>query len=134
MKPLSDSDWEVLLGLAEELIPAEGEMPAGGAVLAGGDLASVTEELPDLLPQVRSAVGKVGDLPAEERLAALTEDDPEGLAAIGELAAAVYFLEPEVARLIGYRRREAVPIVFDSDLVELTRPVVSLGFRSPVPE
>lgn len=134
MDALPAATREILIDLADRLIPAEGDMPAAGSVLAGADLGTVTAELPGLLPQVEAALARVADLPAEGRLAALADRDPEGLAAVGELAAAVYFLDPEVARLVGYRRREAVTIVFDPDLLELTGPVVALGFRSPVPE
>lgn len=134
MDALPAATREVLLDLADRLIPAEGDMPAAGPVLDRADLGIVAAELPDLLPLVEAAIGRVAGLPAEERLAALADGDPDGLAAVGELAAAAYFLDPEVSRLVGYRRREALPIVLEPDLVELTRPVVALGFRSPVPE
>lgn len=131
MVPVTDSTREALALLADRLIPAEGEMPAAGGVFAAADLGPVLEELPDLLPAVETALARVERLPAEDRFAAMAGSDPDGLAAVGELVAAVYFLDPEVSRLIGYRRREAVPIVFDTDLVELTRPVVERGYRSP---
>lgn len=134
METLPAALREVLIDLADRLIPAEGPMPAAGAVLVKADLGPVVEELPDLLPAVEAALAGVAGLPVEDRFGALADGDPEGLAAVGELVAAAYFLDPEVSRLVGYRRREAVPIAFDPDLVELTRPVVALGFRSPVAE
>jgi hypothetical protein len=132
MGALSATTRESLVGIADRLIPAEGEMPGAGSVLEQADFGPVLEELPDLVPAVEAALGGVAGEPEEARFAALAERDPEGLAAVGEMVAAVYFLDPEVSRLVGYRRREAVPIDFDPDLVELTRPVVTLGFRSPV--
>lgn len=134
METLSAATLQSLVELADLLIPAEGEMPAAGPVLAADDLGPVLEELPDLVPAVEKALAGVADIPAAERFAALGESDPDGLAAVGELVAAVYFLDPEISRLVGYRRREAVPIVIDPDLGELTRPVVAAGFDSPVPE
>lgn len=125
---------EALIDLADRLIPAAGAMPAAGAVLAQADLTPIVEELPDLLPAVEAALAGVVELPTEDRFDALEHGDPEGLATIGEMVAAAYFLDPEVSRLVGYRRRKAVSIIFDPDLVELTRPVVALGFRSPVVE
>jgi hypothetical protein len=131
MAAMDDVTRAALVRLADRLIPAEGDMPAAGGVFAAADLGPVLEELPDLLPVVEAALARVAGLPEEDRFAAISSDDPDGLAAIGEMVAAVYFLDPEVSRLIGYRRREAVTIVFDTDLVELTRPVVEGGYRSP---
>jgi len=133
METLSAATREALIDLADRMIPAEGEMPAAGSVIAGADLGPVVEELPDLVPAVEKALASVAEVPERERFKALAENDADGLAAVGELVAAAYFLDPEISRLVGYRRREAVPIAVDPDLVELTRPVVALGFSSPVP-
>ncbi len=40
---------------------------------------------------------------------------------------AAYFLNPDVAQLVGYRKRSVIPIRFDDDLEGLVAPVSARG-------
>jgi hypothetical protein len=113
--------------VADVLVPAQGEMPRAseaGVPEAGIDV--VLSNRPDLAAAVE-LIGAWPDGGEREALLALERDDRAAFAALLEAVAAAYFLDVRVSRLLGYRHRDAVPMIFDEDLDELVAPVVARG-------
>jgi hypothetical protein len=113
--------------VADVLVPAQGEMPAAseaGVPETGIDVVLANR------PDLAGVVGLVGGWPdggEREALLALQRDDRAAFAALLEAVAAAYFLDERVSRLLGYRQRDAVAMVFDDDLDELVAPVLARG-------
>ena len=113
--------------LADLLIPPASNMPGGSDAQANGEyLDRVFEVRPDLVETIRSGLTHVPDpLPAT-----FEQIDPATFALLRPVADAVtaaYFINPEVARLVGYRQRSVIPIQFDEDLDALVGKVVARG-------
>lgn len=132
---LTDADRERLAAFADLLIPHDDRMPSGSAAGAHSTgLDRVLEVRPDLLAIVVEGLNRLPDpLPAS-----LSWVEPDTFAALRPVADALtsaYFIDPEVARLVGYRTRSIIPIRFDEDLDDLVTHVVARGpIYRPTPE
>lgn len=135
MTALTPAERRTLDAAAALLIPAGAQMPSGAdAEVASTYIDRVFGVRPDLIDAVRSGLADLPDpLPASfTELSALGIDSLRPLA---EAVTAAYFLNPEVARLVGYRTRSVIPIRFDDDLDDLVDDVVARGpIYRPTPE
>ncbi|MFT4010106.1 MAG: hypothetical protein QM655_08700 [Nocardioidaceae bacterium] len=127
----TDHERKVLTAVADMLIPAGDGMPSASSV---GVLTEGIDEIASLRPDLRTtsqeAVGLLGaGVPGS--VADLRAALPDHFAAVSELLASAYFLRPEVAALLGYRARKAIPLDDEMlrlrELEHLTKPVVSRG-------
>jgi hypothetical protein len=99
-----------LAAVAEHLIPAAHGMPSAAAIVTEARLRFVLQSRPDLLEPLRRALrGDLGDDP-DARLAALTEHDPEALAALQLVIVAGYYTDAGVRERLGYRGQVAKPV------------------------
>ena len=135
MSPLTPAERLALGELADLLIPRSETMPSGtDAEVPTVHIDRVFTVRPDLLDAVRTGLADLPDaLPNSfEELAAL---DIPTLRPLADAITAAYFLSPEVARLVGYRKRSVIPIRFDDDLDGLVADVVARGpVYRPTPE
>ncbi|WP_158437749.1 gluconate 2-dehydrogenase subunit 3 family protein [Naasia lichenicola] len=116
-----------LAAVADLLIPHTDQMPSGSeADVQGEFIDRVLSVRPDLLDAVRTGLAQVEEpLPAD--FAELDARGLSGLRALAEAVTAAYFLNPDVAKLVGYRKRSAIPIRFDEDLDDLVASVTGRG-------
>jgi hypothetical protein len=136
---LTAADRARLARFADLLIPRGDGMPSGSEADAhGAQLDRVFEVRPDLVQTVADGLAVLPDpLPAS-----VDAFDPALFARLRGVADALtsaYFIDPEVARRVGYRRRTVIPIRFDDDLAALTAAVTRRGpiYRptpAPIPE
>lgn len=122
------AEERVKLGrVADLLIPATSVMPSGAMADAhGAHIDRVVRVRPDLVDSVRQALRHVPD-PLPRSLESL---DPQVLSLMRPVADAItaaYFVNPEVARLVGYQKRSLIPIHFDEDLDTLVSTVTARG-------
>lgn len=133
---MTTSTWterqrQILAVIADLLIPASDEMPSASAAgVASEGIDEIALIRPDLRAVGAEAVELVGgDLP--DSVESLRFAIPDHFASVSELLASAYFLRPEVARLVGYRSRIAIPLDDEvtrrADLRRLAQPVVARG-------
>ncbi len=133
MSTMIDDDLRsTFVGLADVLIPAYKTMPpASGASVGGEPLDRILALRDDLreafLRGVRAAAGEEPATAARK----MNEEDPEALATIGLIAAAAYYMDPDVRDLIGYPGQERRPIDPDAppDYLQndMLKPVAQRG-------
>jgi hypothetical protein len=113
--------------VADLLIPRASGMPsASEADVQGEYIDRVVSVRPDLLQAVRSGLAALPH-PLPESYVALESLQIAGLRPLADAITAAYFINPEVARLVGYRKRSVIPIRFDEDLDQLVTHVVARG-------
>jgi hypothetical protein len=116
--------------IADALIPPGATMPsATQAGVPQSGIDRVLDHRPDLAAILERVTAEPLDGPEAARalVQALHREDRAAFSELLEAVAAAYFLDEDVARRLGYRRREEVPIVFDEDLDELVAPVLARG-------
>ena len=126
-----DQQARALFGrLADVLIPAGETMPSASAAgVPGPWLDAVLAARPDLAAPLKTLLLKAQGQPPEIFLEQLRTSDALAFGALGEIAAAAYFLNPEVQQAIGYAGQGPRPIdprpdYLDDDLLE---PVLRRG-------
>jgi hypothetical protein len=127
-------DRDRLAELADALIPAGDGMPSATEAGAVGEwLDAVLAARPDLeVPLAAVAPAAAGMEPAEA-IAALPERDPAAWAAFTTAIPAAYFMNPEVARRLGYPGQQALPIDPDAAPDYLEEGLLdSVKARAPV--
>src|SRR5690349_24841358 len=108
-----NQEERMLLGrLADELTPAGDGMPAASvAGVADEWLDAVLAARPDLAVGLKSLLQKALDWPAAAAaMDYFRSNDPEAFGVLTEIAAAAYFMNPEVQRAIGYSGQEPRPM------------------------
>lgn len=108
---IDDKLRRAFVAIADVLIPAYRDLPAASGADVGGEpldrvLALRDDVKPDFVRGLRMAVGK----PPEAAARALNESDPKALAAIGLVASAIYYMNPDVRKKIGYPGQDRSPI------------------------
>jgi len=99
-----------LAAVADHLIPAAHGMPSAAAIVTHAQLGFVVRSRPDLLEPLRRALRtELGDDPGA-RVAALTEHDPEALAAVQLVIVAGYYTDAVVRERLGYPGQVAKPV------------------------
>lgn len=127
----TEHEREVVRVVGDLLIPAGDGMPAASDVdVAGVGIDHIGAIREDLVLAtklfVQSLENSVPGTVEELRSAA-----GEHFSNVSELIASAYFLRPEVAKLIGYRHRIAIPLDDETErsaeFAQLTEPVVARG-------
>lgn len=121
--------------IADVLIPRALGMPAASDVdIAGAMLDHVLKLRPDLIVNFRRAIEfeKVDNAASAERAAiVMNERDPTALTALGVVAIAIYYMHPDVRKLLGYPGQESRPVLpYEEDDWQtdpLLTPVVERG-------
>lgn len=132
MSPLSETDRENFMAIADFLIPEGEGMPSASQVgvhdeLIDRVLAVRVDLIEPLLRGVRAIAGLGGEVGANQ----LNENDAEAFHAISLAASAGYYMCPRVRQLIGYPGQESRP--FDPDKTVdylddgLLQPVIDRG-------
>lgn len=121
--------------LSDVLIPRALGMPAASDVDISGDMLDHVLELrPDLITDFQRGidVGEIADaVSAEQAANTLNESDPGALTAIGVVASAIYYMNPQVRKLLNYPGQTSHPVLpeeeddWQSD--PLLDPVVKRG-------
>lgn len=125
--PLSDDERAKLASVADLLITRSSGMPsASDARVEREFIDRVFGVRPDLLDAVRAGLRQIRS-PLPDSFDELESRALPGLRALADAVTAAYFLNPDVARLVGYRKRSVIPIRFDDDLEGLVAPVSARG-------
>ncbi|MEJ8572140.1 hypothetical protein [Microbaculum marinum] len=134
-------DREVFAAIADVLIPAAEGMPSATALGIEGEpmdhvLALRPELANDLLRGLRAAAGAPDGAAAAERL---NREDPAAMGAIGLVASAAYYMQPQVWKLLGYPGQTHRPVrpEEEDDFREndLLQPVIDRGpIYRPTPD
>lgn len=108
---------QVFAAIADVLIPEGLGMPAASAVgLRDAPLDRVLELRPDLVPALMRGLGSIAaEEPASAAAERLNRDDPEAMGAIGLIASAAYYMQPEVLRRLGYPGQVQRPVQPDEE-------------------
>jgi len=130
-------DRQVFAAIADVLIPEAEGMPAASAVgVQHGPLDHVLALRPELADDVLRGLRCVADVPKDLSAGAtaaerLNAEDPAAMGAIGLVAAAAYYMQPEVRKLIGYPGQVHRPVrpEEEDDFREngLLQPVIDRG-------
>ncbi|MEO1190909.1 MAG: hypothetical protein AAFY02_04085 [Pseudomonadota bacterium] len=116
MSLVSDKHRSTFAGIADVLIPeAEGMPSATQAEVHGAILDRAVELRPDLREAFFRGLNKAADQDPQAAAETLNKEDPEALGAIGLLASAGYYMQPQVRDLIGYPGQENRPVDADSE-------------------
>lgn len=94
------------LAIADRLIPAAEGMPAASEVGVGEMLERILALRPDLSDTFFRGLAAVRTAPPAEAAETLNREDPYALSVVGLVAAAAYFMTPQVRELIGYPGQE----------------------------
>jgi hypothetical protein len=110
---MSEFDADRLMTLAriaDRLIPEAHGMPSAAEVVDAQRLAFVLNARPDLRgPLMASLRSELAPDP-DERLAALSKDEPDNLAALQLVIVGAYYTDKHVRELIGYNGQEAIEV------------------------
>jgi hypothetical protein len=129
---IDDELRRAFVAIADVLIPAYGDLPAASGADVGGEPLDRILTLRDdvkatFVRGLRAVVGK----PADAAARALNGSDPTALAAIGLVASAAYYMNPEVRKKIGYPGQDSSPIDPNAppDYMQgnLLQPVIARG-------
>ena len=102
---------ERLAELADQLIPAEGDMPSASEAGAVGKwLDAVLKARPDFEVPLTGVEASTAGMSAAEAIAALPERDPAGWSALSAAVVAAYYMNPDVCARIGYSGQQAIPL------------------------
>ena len=135
MSALTDLQRARLAQVADLFIPRASGMPsASDADVQGEYIDRVFGVRPDLADAVAAGLAELPEtLP--ESFAELAALQLARLRSLADAVTAAYFLNPEVARRVGYRQRSVIPIRFDEDLDTLVASVRARGpIYRPTPE
>ncbi|TAJ50291.1 MAG: hypothetical protein EPO52_00265 [Herbiconiux sp.] len=125
--PLSDDERAKLASVADLFITRSSGMPsASDARVHSEFIDRVFGVRPDLLHAVRTGLRQIKP-PLPGTFEELSDRGLPGLRALADAVTAAYFLNPDVARLVGYQKRSVIPIRFDDDLDGLVAPVSARG-------
>ncbi|MDO9396136.1 MAG: hypothetical protein Q7T71_06305, partial [Herbiconiux sp.] len=124
---LSEAERSKLAAVADLLIPRSAEMPsASDAAVPTDYIDRVVAVRPDLLDAVRTGLDQIVE-PLPASFEELSARRLPGLRGLADAVTAAYFVNPEVAQAVGYRKRSVIPIRFDDDLDGLVAPVSARG-------
>lgn len=131
--PFAKKDRQVFAAIADVLIPEAEGMPAASAVGIQHDpldhiLGLRPELADDVLRGLRSVADESTGSAAAERL---NREDRAAMGALGLVASAAYYMQPEVRKLIGYPGQVQRPVrpEEEDDFREdgLLQPVIDRG-------
>jgi hypothetical protein len=100
-----------LAELADQLIPAEGDMPSASEAGAVGEwLDAVLAARPDFEVPLTGLEASAAGLDPAEAIVALPERDPAGWTALTAAVVAAYYMNPDVCAKVGYAGQRAIPL------------------------
>jgi len=106
---LTEDERRRLAALADAIIPAGGDMPAAGRILAHeSTIARVCAVRADLITTAKAVVGRTYGAP-HALLDALQDTEPDTYRSILTLVAGAYYADPQVMQRIGYPGQVANP-------------------------
>jgi hypothetical protein len=106
-----DRERDVLGRLADQLIPAGDGMPSASvAGVARAWLDAVLAARPDLAAGLKTLLLKAQDHQPAAFVEHMRKHDPSAFGILAEVAAAAYFMNPDVQRAIGYAGQGPRPI------------------------
>jgi hypothetical protein len=110
--PLFDAEARArLAALADALIPAGDGMPsASEAGVAGEWLDAVLAAEPGLGPALAALLAEADVADPAGELRRIESTDPGGWGTLTTVVAGAYFLNPTIAKRIGYPGRRAIPV------------------------
>jgi hypothetical protein len=114
LETLTPETRATFAGIADVLIPEAEGMPSASQVKVHGEILDRILSLrPDLTTAFYRGVGMAAQMDAAQATNHLNQVDAEALSAVGLIAAAAYYMSPEVRTLIGYPGQEKRS--FDAD-------------------
>ena len=106
---VDDRTRKTFLEISDVLIPAAEGMPSAGQVGIDQVLDRLLGLRPDLKDAFMRGVTACANRDPSQSAEQLNREDPEALGAIGLIASAAYYMDPEVRKLIGYPGQENRP-------------------------
>ena len=129
---VSAAQRRTLAGLADQLIPAEDDMPAASqAGVAGRGLDELLASRPDLADDLRSLLDAAAGVdPAEAIRLYQAAPDGAAMAILSTVVPGAYYLDPDIRARIGYPGQQAIAIPdpsMDREDEALLRHVIERG-------
>lgn len=129
---ISSEERVIFAELADVLIPGNDTMPsASQANIQGIFLDNLLALRPELITDTKRAIKIAVGIPPAEAIKFLNTDHPELFETVSLLAAAAYFIVPEVRDSLGYPGQRSRPVLPEEenehDDMELLRDVIERG-------
>jgi len=127
---IENKDRSTLAGLADVLIPASAGFPSASQVgVAAEGLDQVLAVRPDLAKPLKVILQSAKGRNPAEVVAQLQDENPASFAALAEIVAGAYFMNPQVRAAIGYHGQVPQPLASRPDHLNdgLLQPVIDRG-------
>ena len=127
---VENKDRSTLAGLADVLIPASAGFPSASQVgVAAEGLDQVLAVRPDLAKPLKVILQSAKGRNPAEVVAQLQDENPASFAALAEIVAGAYFMNPQVRVAIGYHGQVPQPLASRPDHLNdgLLQPVIDRG-------
>ncbi len=127
---IENKDRSTLAGLADVLIPASAGFPSASQVgVAAEGLDQVLAVRPDLAKPLKVILQSAKGRNPAEVVAQLQNENPASFAALAEIVAGAYFMNPQVRVAIGYHGQVPQPLASRPDHLNdgLLQPVIDRG-------
>ncbi|PYV22820.1 MAG: hypothetical protein DMG27_17310 [Acidobacteria bacterium] len=127
---IENKDRSTLAGLADVLIPASAGFPSASQVgVAAEGLDQVLAVRPDLAKPLKVILQSAKGRNPAEVVAQLQDENPASFAALAEIVAGAYFMNPQVRVAIGYHGQVPQPLASRPDHLNdgLLQPVTDRG-------
>ena len=127
---IENKDRSTLAGLADVLIPASAGFPSASQVgVAAEGLDQVLAVRPDLAKPLKGILQSAKGRNPAEVVAQLQDENPASFAALAEIVAGAYFMNPQVRVAIGYHGQVPQPLASRPDHLNdgLLQPVTDRG-------
>jgi len=127
---VENKDRSTLAGLADVLIPASAGFPSASQVgVAAEGLDQVLAVRPDLAKPLKVILQSAKGRNPAEVVAQLQDENPASFAALAEIVAGAYFMNPQVRVAIGYHGQVPQPLASRPDHLNdgLLQPVTDRG-------
>ena len=127
---IENKDRSTLAGLADVLIPASAGFPSASQVgVAAEGLDQVLAVRPDFAKPLKVILQSAKGRNPAEVVAQLQDENPASFAALAEIVAGAYFMNPQVRVAIGYHGQVPQPLASRPDHLNdgLLQPVIDRG-------
>ena len=127
---IENKDRSTLAGLADVLIPASAGFPSASQVgVAAEGLDQVLAVRPDLAKPLKVILQSAKGRNPADVVAQLQDENPASFAALAEIVAGAYFMNPQVRVAIGYHGQVPQPLASRPDHLNdgLLQPVIDRG-------
>ena len=127
---IENKDRSTLAGLADVLIPESAGFPSASQVgVADEGLDQVLAVRPDLAKPLKVILQSAKGRNPADVVAQLQDENPASFAALAEIVAGAYFMNPQVRVAIGYHGQVPQPLASRPDHLNdgLLQPVIDRG-------